>query len=900
MKMLRLITAINVAGLVALASAAPAQETGDRAKQAVSSALGVKETTYSDGWERDDPITIASFEDGECCCPGLRRLPSGDLVVGVGRGGDIHFANNAGDHAAWFRSRDNGRTWAPDREFRPPYEKLFIRGDVVRCYDQYSFAIKGRSPSRYICRYAESTDGGRTFSKRGISTYDTLGHPEGDSPYRAGQLAGGMHGKPNPGPWREILDEAGWKGDDWVNAPVGGITSDGIDHHGWLEMPDGSLLTCHSSAKRADWRSGNTLVSRSTDGGISWQFVSRVNPEKYERVEGYNEASPMLHRDVNHKDSRLTVIMRCGGGGFPARAGPFDRRRPHLDPARGPASAQPLRAAQPDPPAGRRAGGRARPPRHVRLLRPGRRQPPLGVQRQARPLGPRNAHPEDAGQADHRTEGPSEIHGHDLGPHPRGSLVARPELVDGYMSGWENLAIEELPNGELLIVYDVQNWIEKPGAPPRKAIRAVRMRRKEAKKSEAAARTDAAPNAGQDRRTRRVLYNFDGASCMFTKAGGKGPVPITVDDVKRLIEEVAYDESHVDTVLVCINAQVMYYPTKIGTMIGTPPAPAGEDAGSQQFLANLKAFYDAGVDPYAVMLAETKRRGREALLSFRMNDDHGMVEQTTQFWVDHPECRLGGRALDFGCDKVRTYIFRLIEEAVRRYDCDGLELDFNRFPTFFKAGATEERVAKMNSLVERVRGMLDDVGRERGRRLILSVRVPSNFGRTPPTPETARQIGCDVPAWAKNGWVDFVTVSEFLFERGDLPVGEWKRAVTTVPVYGGIEVVWHNKPEGAGPVGGGLSPAGAQALRSWGTWCLHLQYVHLPGVGALERAAVRGASRLGPMRTSASVARRAPAGAAGATGQHFVARRAPACNWSARRASERAPPGPGGPLWRTR
>ena len=46
------------------------------------------------------------------------------------------------------------------------------------------------------------------------------------------------------------------------------------------------------------------------------------------------------------------------------------------------------------------------------------------------------------------------------------------------MSGWENLGIEELPNGELLIVYDVQNWIEAPGAPPRKAIRAVRMRRK--------------------------------------------------------------------------------------------------------------------------------------------------------------------------------------------------------------------------------------------------------------------------------------------------------------------------------------------------------------------------------------------------------------------------------------
>jgi hypothetical protein len=44
-----------------------------------------------------------------------------------------------------------------------------------------------------------------------------------------------------------------------------------------------------------------------------------------------------------------------------------------------------------------------------------------------------------------------------------------------------------------------------------------------------------------------------------------------------------------------------------------------------------------------------------------------------------------------------------------------------------------------------------------------------------------------VPAWAKNGWIDFVAVSEFLFERGDLPIDDWKKVVTTIPVYGGIE-----------------------------------------------------------------------------------------------------------------
>jgi hypothetical protein len=283
---------------------------------------------------------------------------------------------------------------------------------------------------------------------------------------------------------------------------------------------------------------------------------------------------------------------------------------------------------------------------------------------------------------------------------------------------------------------------------------------------------------------------------MFTRAGSKGPVAITVDDVKRLIEEVAYDDSQVDTVLICINAQVMYYPTKVGTMRGTLSTSDERSkwpASEKQRFENLRAFFERGVDPYAIMLSETKRRGREALLTFRMNDDHGDDFLRTKFMVDNPDWRLGTEryrgkgAMDFGRDEVRDHTFQLIEEAVRRYDCDGIELDFNRFPNFFKSGSTEERIARMSALVERVRKMLNAVGRERSRRLVLAVRVPSNYGSVRPTPTTARQLGCDVPAWVRHGWIDFVTVSAFLFERDDLPIGSWKQAITTVPVYGGIE-----------------------------------------------------------------------------------------------------------------
>lgn len=314
----------------------------------------------------------------------------------------------------------------------------------------------------------------------------------------------------------------------------------------------------------------------------------------------------------------------------------------------------------------------------------------------------------------------------------------------------------------------------------------------------------AAETAPPQPRPRRVLYNFDGCSCVFTKAGGKGPVPIGVDDVRRSIEEVAYEGSRVDTVLVCVNAQVMYYPTSVGTMLGEPPSK-----GDSQWIKNLAAFREEGVDPYAVMLAETRARGREALLSFRMNDDHGTDFQTTRFWESHPECRLGARALDFGCAAVRDHIFALLEECVRRYDCDGLELDFNRHPRFFKdAAAASAGVKEMNALVQRVRVMLDTVGKERGRRLVLSVRVPSNYNeenwllwqKAPPTPASALAAGCDVPAWAANGWVDFVTVSELFWERGDLPIAAWRKAVPLVPVYGGIECVWDRRPEKGRPL----------------------------------------------------------------------------------------------------
>ncbi|HAB17762.1 MAG TPA: hypothetical protein PLX89_23195 [Verrucomicrobiota bacterium] len=292
---------------------------------------------------------------------------------------------------------------------------------------------------------------------------------------------------------------------------------------------------------------------------------------------------------------------------------------------------------------------------------------------------------------------------------------------------------------------------------------------------------------------RRILYNLDGDSCLTLKAGRNGPGPITTNDLVQLVDELTAPGSQVDTLLVCVNAQVVYYPSQVGTLRGTLSTEAERaawPASERQRFANLEGFFAAGLDPYALILREARRRGLETFLTFRMNDAHGNDFLRTAFWRDHPESRLPNGALDFGREEVREYIFRLIEEAMERYDCDGLELDFQRFPTFFAANSSlspAERSAAMNGLVERVRLKLTELSTRRGKRLFLSARIPSAYGMGAPTYAQSVERGCDPAEWARRGWIDFLTISEWLFTAPTLDLADWRKHITGVPLYAGIQ-----------------------------------------------------------------------------------------------------------------
>jgi hypothetical protein len=75
--------------------------------------------------------------------------------------------------------------------------------------------------------------------------------------------------------------------------------------------------------------------------------------------------------------------------------------------------------------------------------------------------------------------------------------------------------------------------------------------------------------AQQQHRKRRILCNYDGWGVLLDRKGSKKHVAITVNDLKEAIREVTEEGSQVDAVLLCVNARVMYYPTKVGTVLGT-------------------------------------------------------------------------------------------------------------------------------------------------------------------------------------------------------------------------------------------------------------------------------------------------------------------------------------------
>lgn len=324
---------------------------------------------------------------------------------------------------------------------------------------------------------------------------------------------------------------------------------------------------------------------------------------------------------------------------------------------------------------------------------------------------------------------------------------------------------------------------------------------------------------GEEPRPRRLIYNADG-SCMFIHV----KPPMQPADLDRYVDEIA--EYGCTSLFMSVNnGMTTNYPGKVIEMSGTyltqeqnefvEKVAQEKTSTNERGLANMRALIAAGHDPIRLIVDRARQKKLEVFTSFRMNEVHLCNEPDkmpaplliSKYWREHPEWRIGTPGdplnetytnvigprrnpafgwlqggLNYALPEVRKLRLAQLRECCERFNVDGLDLDFMRFPMYFRPGEEAANVPVMTAFVREVRDMTRDVGRARGRPLLLSVRVPQK-------PELSQAIGLDAIGWAKADLVDMVAAGHFLRPTSEVAIREYRAALpASVPLYGSIDL----------------------------------------------------------------------------------------------------------------
>ena len=218
--------------------------------------------------------------------------------------------------------------------------------------------------------------------------------------------------------------------------------------------------------------------------------------------------------------------------------------------------------------------------------------------------------------------------------------------------------------------------------------------------------------------------------------------------------------SHVDSIFYCTGVFNYYFHESTESELLT----SHENVG-----AYLRRLAEFGTDPLEMMVDYCHRHKLEIFWSMRMNDTHdsGNPLLFCNWKREHPEYLVGTKgkrlpyganrwsSVDYGIAAVRDKVFRVLADVCKRYDVDGIELDFFRHPVLFKPQMTGKPVTQahcdlLTDLLRRVRRMTEDIAQRRQRPLLIGIRIPDSVSY-------CKAIGIDLVQWLESDLVDLVT-----------------------------------------------------------------------------------------------------------------------------------------------
>ena len=209
---------------------------------------------------------------------------------------------------------------------------------------------------------------------------------------------------------------------------------------------------------------------------------------------------------------------------------------------------------------------------------------------------------------------------------------------------------------------------------------------------------------------------------------------------------------------------------------------------------HAKLLHDKGIDPYKVWIARCRKKRIKVFLSMRMNDIHQAEDfnnyQHSSFWRKNVRFwrrpnHEHGSELNYAYKEVRQFQMAFVRELLERYDPDGIELDWMRFPSNLTPGKAFQERGILTQFVREVRELTKNWSKKRGHKIELSVRAPAH-------PDAGPGRGMDAITWARQGLVDIIVASPFYFSTDfDIPFELWRKRLNgnkhKVTIIGGVE-----------------------------------------------------------------------------------------------------------------
>ncbi len=245
----------------------------------------------------------------------------------------------------------------------------------------------------------------------------------------------------------------------------------------------------------------------------------------------------------------------------------------------------------------------------------------------------------------------------------------------------------------------------------------------------------------------------------------------------------SYKGTHVTDFMMNIFCQVAVYPSQVTTdFIDQYHYYAEHDP--EKITANqLKSYLiyeEKGIDYISVLREAFKDIGIDYWLSYRMNDAHGYSGEgfpenkiTMDFYYKNPQYRRVQHPctqnsyyhsiFDYTHVEVREHMLQMINESLSMYDCDGIELDFQREMRIWHNGGEYAGLDILTEFMREINRIVDIYENVRGHEIKIAVRCGSDI-------ETNYDFGYDVITWAAEGLMDLVN-----------PTSRWRSIDFNVP-----------------------------------------------------------------------------------------------------------------------